>query len=228
MKRILAAVAVMAAGGAAQAATIDTSNWTSTAAPADNQLYYQNYWTTGGTSASIGRNAHTTLVSDFSLNGDFTYTGTMRATSDNDNMGVVFGWTDTSNHYRMGWEGNGYWDGGSSTENGFWLIVENGGTDTVLANVSNLYWSLNVTYDFSISRSGNDITYSIMQGLTTITSGTVTDSTFLSGNVGVYVESNYSQFSNLAASETSAVPLPATLPLLLAGFGGLAALRRRG
>lgn len=233
MKNALAIAAVLAAGTAAQAAPVDTSLWSEERAPSTNNLSSGSWSSLGGTSAYRGGNDDASLVSDFTLSGDFSYSGTMQSVgNDDDNMGIVFGWSDYQNNYRMGWESRalngGYGDQGSPVQRGFWVVRESGGTKTVLANDSNLVYTRGTTYNFAVSRTGNDISYSLTLGTTTLASGTVADATFLSGKVGVYVESQDARFENLAAAETSAVPVPASLPLLLAGFGGLAALRRRG
>lgn len=225
-----AAVAAFAFGAAqASAATVETNNWTSANGPANN-VSTASSWTTGGTTATKAGNDSTTLVSDFSTSGDFTYTGSMRSLNDNDNMGIVFGWQDANNHYRLGWEGGGYSDGGSSSQQGFWLIRETAGVDTVLFNIPSLFWAGHNTtniYDFSITRSGGDISFSMMLGTSTLASGTVTDSTFLSGKVGVYVESNASEFTDLSVAAPNVVPLPASLPFLMAGMGGLGLISHR-
>lgn len=230
MKKLLVAAVFALSAGVAQAAsfTVETNNWTKQNAPANNGNSGGN-WSTGGTSASRGANASTSLISDFNVLTDFVFTGTMRATADNDNMGIVFNWTDASNHYRMGWEGGGYSDTGSSTQQGFWLIRESGGVDTVLANTPSLFWSRNVDYDFRVARTGSTIAYEIKNGASTVVSGAVNDGTFTTGKVGVYQESNYTRFSNLAVNTPSpaAVPVPAALPLLGAGLGLLGAVRAR-
>lgn len=226
----IAAVAALTLGAAqVSAATVETNNWTQENAPANNGST-SNTWSTGGTTASKLGNNSTSLVSDFSTSGDFSYTGSMRSLNDNDNMGIVFGWQDANNHYRLGWEGGGSADYGSSTQQGFWLIRESAGIDTVLFNIPTLFWTGHNTtnvYDFSITRSGDDISFSMMLGATTLASGTVTDNTFLSGKVGVYVESNASEFTNLSVTDPNVVPLPASLPFLMAGMGGLGLLSRR-
>lgn len=225
----LATMAAMAIGATqAAATTVNTNNWTATTAPANDATISSHAWVTGGNQASISNNAHTTLVSDFSTSGDFTYSGNMRATSDNDIQGVVFGWQNKDNHYRLGWEGGGYGDQGTSIQRGLWLIRESGGVDTVLFNISSLLWSAGTNYDFSITRTGGNLSFSMMLGGATLAAATVTDTTFMTGKVGVYVESNYSQFSNLNVTEPAGVvPLPASLPFLMAGLGGLGLMARR-
>lgn len=228
MKRLIAAIFLVGFGGVAQAATLDTSSWTGALSPSYG--FDNGSWSTGGTSASIGRK-YSALISDYGTDGDFSFSGQMTQTSSNvkgdGNMGVVFGWTDASNHYRMGWSAEvGLPDGdaGSSNQFGFWLIKEIGGIDTVLVNNITLEFSVNTPYDFSIERDGDNILYSLFEGNTELQSGVITDTTYMTGKVGVYAERNASRFSDL---ELAPIPLPGTLPLLAGGLVLAGALGRR-
>lgn len=235
MRRLFTAMVLIGFGSATQAATLDTSNWTEAKSPSFNALS-GNGWSTAGTSAGIGRK-FSTLVSDYGTDGDFTFSGQMRHKSTNakgdGNMGVVFGWTDEDNHYRMGWEyfdtePTEPWPGdvGSSEQHGFWLIRETAGMDSVLVNIADLFFEFDVTYDFSIERDGDDILYSLFEDGTKLAAGVITDTTYMSGKVGVYAERNASTFDNL---DLKPIPLPGTLPLLAGGLvlAGFVARRRR-
>ena len=218
------------------AAPVDTSLWTVSNAGLQYDIGSSNAVTTGGTSVTVSGNSQSTVTSDFSQSGDFIYSGTMRAIAgDNDNMGVTFGFADVANHYRLGWEGGGFGDSpatpglGSSGANGLFLVVEQGGVGSVLFQNATLNWVLNTDYDFTISRTGNDISFEIMQGVTTLESQTVTDNTFLSGQVGVYTESQSATFANLDHTDLSVVAVPEPGTLLVLGFAlaGLGFARRR-
>lgn len=230
------AVASLLLSSPAAATVVDTALWTTLTSPG---LQFNSGGsdtvTKSGTSVSVVGNRQSTVVSNFSQSGDFVFSGRMSAgPSDNDNMGVTFGFSDLSNHYRLGWEGGGFGDIGSgslgaSGANGLFLVVEQGGVGSVLFQNASLNWALNTDYDFTVSRTGNDISFTILQGLTVVESQTVTDTTFLSGQIGVYTESQAAEFSNLAHTDLSVVAVPEPNTLFVLGFAlaGLGIARRR-
>lgn len=101
------------------------------------------------------------------------------------------------------------------------IIVSNGagsgnvadGTTDQLLNISDLVFGVGDTYEQTISRrsEGND-------SITLLSGNSLTVDLRTSGNFIDNVR---------VITEVAAVPVPASLPLLLAGFGGLAALRKR-
>lgn len=231
-ERILFTSAVLSLGAvAAQAAVLDHSAFVA----ADNVEGSSSLGPSGQTATTITMvgNSDRTAVSPDAFSGALTYSGDWRATGgDNDTIGVTFGYVDGNNNYRLGWEGGGDWDfetGNASTGgNGLWLIQETDGVATELFEVA-LNWVLNVQYSFSITLDGNDgIEFSVMDGMTTLASGSVTGSRSTDGQVGVYANSQAAVFGNLdvTPASVSTVPLPAGLPLLLAGLGGIGLLRR--
>lgn len=226
LKGLLAATALLAAG-AAQAVVVDTSLWTTAPGPSWNGGP-TGLTSAGGNQAVQNSNNDGTIVSDFTFTGDFNFSGTMTATqvafNDDDNMGLVFGWQDASNHYRLGWEQGGYGD--ISGARGMYLVKEVAGVSSILFQNPTLYWQDNVDYNFVVGRSGNDISFSL-GGV----SQTFTDTTFMSGNVGFYTESQTARFGGLASAPqapgTPSVPVPAPLVLLGLGLVGLGFARKK-
>lgn len=235
MRKLLLTLVLFGFAGGAQAALIDTVLWSPTAEGPSTNAVGTTGWTVGGISATRLGNGSGALISNFSLSGDFTFSGKFQTTSsDDENVGMVFGWQDSANHYRLGWEGNGFGDiagggFGSSGANGLWLVREQAGVGAILFELPTTFYTVSAggpVYDFTIARSDNDIFFSIDNGATNIASATVADSTFLSGAVGVYVESQQAQFTDLAADEIS-VPEPGTIALFGRGLIGLSLARQR-
>lgn len=228
MKNAIIAAAAVAATALAPAfaATPDTNTWLRSAAErsSDNQR-----WTLGVGSAAGILNGYGILYSPTDLMGDVEFTGTMTSIgTDNDIMGVVFGFQDNNNYYRMGWEDGGFAD--ASSERDFWLVKEVAGVRTTLFT-SNDEWVEQRPYDFRIARNGGNLEFSIFDTLTmsTIISQTVADMSFMTGAFGVYTESQAASFTNLETNALGAapVPVPAALPLMAGGLAGIGALRRR-
>ncbi|NRA28821.1 MAG: VPLPA-CTERM sorting domain-containing protein [Parvularculaceae bacterium] len=228
MKNIISAVAAVAATTLAPAfaATPDTNTWLRTAAErsSDNQSWSRGVGFANGTSNGYG-----ILYSNNSLSGDVEFTGTMTSTGfDNDIMGIVFGFQDNNNYYRMGWEDGGFAD--ASGERDFWLVKEVAGVRTTLFT-SGDEWIERRPYDFRIARNGGNLEFSIFDtvSMSTIISQTVADMSFMTGAFGVYTESQAASFTNLETNALGAapVPVPAALPLMAGGLAGIGALRRR-
>lgn len=226
MKKLLLSAGLLVASFSAAATTVDISLWSQENSP--------NYgrsasWNVGsGNNAIQNSNSNGSLVSDFVENGDFSFFGTMTATmasfNDNDIMGIVFGWQDDMNHYRLGWEQGGYNDGGSGAS-GMWLVQEVSGVSTILFQTEQ-FWTDLVEYNFIVGRSGNDISFSL-DGV----SQTFTNTSFMSGKVGFYTESQTANFSGLtsvpqAPEDLDEVPAPAPLGLLGLALGMLAIRRK--
>ena len=101
-----AALTAILTAGAASAATTSaqTVNWSSAANPVTGSQ--SGSYTASSDEVFLGSNGSRAFVSDVTTSGDFTYTGTMRATNDNDTMGVVFGYADAANNFRISWSGS--------------------------------------------------------------------------------------------------------------------------
>lgn len=182
----------------------------------------------GGNQAVQNTNSYGTIVSNFSFTGDFNFSGSLTPTTadfnDNDLIGLVFGWADQSNHYRLGWEQGGYND--ISGASGLFLVREVGGVSTIIFQ-QETFWSDNQDYGFVVGRSGNDISFSIT-GLIGGSNNTIqqsfTDTSFMSGNVGFWTASQTGRFGGLASAPQapSEVPEPSTLAIFALGIIGLA------
>lgn len=219
--------ATLVAAASAQAVVVDTSLWSTDRSPAYN-LGPSGLTSAGGNQAVQNNNSYGTIVSDFSFTGDFNFSGTMTPTypaggfNDNDILGLVFGWQDPSNHYRLGWEQGGFND--ISGASGMFLVRELAGVSTILFQ-QEIFWADNVDYNFIVGRSGNDISFSL-GGV----SQSFTDTTFMSGNVGFYTESQTARFGGLASAPEAPggeVSSPAPLALLGLGLVGLFVARKR-
>ena len=226
IKCIIGATALITAASA-QALVVDTSLWTTAASPAANSGP-TGLTSAGGNQAVQNSISYGTIVSDFSFIGDFNFSGSMTPTTvsfnDDDILGLVFGWQDASNHYRLGWEQGGYNDPASGAS-GMFLVRELAGVSTILFQ-QETFWADNVDYNFIVGRTGNDISF----GLAGI-SQSFTDTTFMSGNVGFYTESQTARFGGLASAPqapgTGTVSEPAPFALIGLGLLGMLFARKR-
>jgi hypothetical protein len=243
------AIALLIFCGDVSAAPLNVGGWTQTVSPSTSYIIQGKRWTYGDGFAYKPRIGNGTLVSPFSIDGDFVLSGAMATTPyyrntglinrDNDPIGVVFGWTDISNHYRFGMSGvgNGYADRGSSSERGLWLIREENGIDNVLFHDSVFRYSVTSTYHFTVGRSGSELFFDFLLNGSSLFTHRVEDTVFMSGAVGLYSESTPPTFTELSLdyppalarlSAVAAVPLPATAPMALIGFLMAVILSRRG
>lgn len=199
--------------------TVDTSLWTVEQSPAYN-ITGSNWTSVGGNQAIQNLNSYGTLVSDFTTLGDFSFSGFMNATTasfnDNDILGLVFGWQDNQNHYRLGWEQGGYND--ISGASGMFLIQEIAGVSTILFQ-QEIFWNDNTQYNFLLGRTNNDISFSL-NGV----NQSFTNTSFMGGKVGFYTESQTAHFGGLSSAPQapSTVPEPSTLMIFALGVIGLA------
>ena len=139
----------------------------------------------------------------------------------------MFGFSDVLNHYRLSWEGGGYTEVHSAPATGLSLVREVNGVSTALYNL-NVLWAINASYDMTVGRSGNTVFFSVVRvsSNTTVAQGSFADTTFASGRVGIFADSQTSRFANLDLTTT---PEPSTSLLLCAGVGVMRVLRvRRG
>jgi hypothetical protein len=211
------------------------NDWASTAEPilgrnnASWGMLDANTLTNGGNYSGV-------KVSDFSLDGDFSFTASITLRFDNDLAGIVFGWQDVGNSYYLSWGGGGFHEGypgwnGFGDWDGPQLTRFDDGVATTLVAQQQPLWTSG-EYDFTASREGNLLKVSLTQGAMTYFSTSVEDDTFLSGRVGI---GTFSQGIRLSQAQLTggggtdqAVPEPSTLAVwLVLGAVGLAAMRRR-
>lgn len=255
LNRLIFSVVLLAGavGAAAGPIVVDTSLWTKTVTPAHGYLSSSDDWTRlHANTPTRSSNSSGALISDFSLQGDFLFSGTMTpkfggqgCTSycdDNDIMGLVFGWQDEDNHYRLGWSQGGLAD--ITGKKGLFLVREVDGSSSTIWKDQSLFWLEDNDYSFSIQRLGEELLISL-SGLGTDVVGTeaadgslpssvpvgtpfdlsfsILDTVFEAGRIGVYSESQIVTFSNLSVS----VPVVPSAALLLAGALALVGSRKR-
>jgi hypothetical protein len=223
MKKIILCLSLLLSfNSSATLINVDTSLWTVGQSPSQNST--GSSWTAvGGNQAIQDTNSYGTLVSDFTTSGDFNFGGFMTPTTvsfnDDDILGLVFGWQDNQNHYRLGWEQGGFND--TSGASGMFLIQEIAGVSNILFQ-QEIFWDDNTQYNFLVGRTNNDISFTL-NGV----SQSFTDTSFMSGHVGFYTESQTARFGGLtsAPKPPSSVPEPSTLVIFALGVMGLVSRR---
>lgn len=221
------ALAHSAAGNAAPiTASYALTHWLRAPSPMDGANV--DAWTLSGSSIFYNDNTGQTLASDVVVGSDFSFSSDLRATSDDDRYGLVFGFQDAANNYRFSWECNcangGYAEVTTPATRGLNFIREVGGVSVNLFNAPTLFWHQNTTYDVTVFRRGATIGFDVEQvGGGSIASGTFTDTTFLAGRVGLWNSSQATTYSNIDLT----VPEPGTFALLGVGMAACAAARKR-
>ncbi|MBZ9613241.1 hypothetical protein [Rheinheimera maricola] len=237
MKKVLIAclLSCLSLGANAGIINVDTSKWSAVVGPSNDRN--TGTWVGLKSQAPEKRgNTSGALVSDFQLFGDFLFSGFFSPTTvdydDNDIVGLVFGWQDEQNHYRVGWsqtqragtnDDQSYRDITGRT--GLYLIREVGGVSNTLFNISDLFWEDNTSYGFNVSRQGSQLNVNF--GTETFS---LEDLTFTSGRVGVYTESQTARFWQLSAStpplDVSSVAEPGVVVFISGLFLVVAASRQ--
>ena len=180
------------------AAAIDTTLWSSIPPSTLTQ------WEEADNRRIFPNDATSLLLSEFVATENSNFSGRLSANEDDDILGVVFGWQDADNHYRLGWEGGGL-DDEESGASGLFLVKEVAGISEVLFE-SEQFWQANTVYPFSLYRSGDNIGFSLDDQVQRFI-----DSTFSSGQIGLYVDSQAATFSSLSHAP---VPIPPAVFLL--------------
>jgi uncharacterized protein (TIGR03382 family) len=247
---------------------VDTSFWTDAASPSSNKNSKNDKWVRvhSDTPTKLS-NSSGALISDFSVDGNFNFSGIFSPTfasngscasentcDDDDILGLVFGWQDASNHYRLGWsQGDGSNSSGLKDitgKTGLFLVKEENGDSNTIMNWSSDFWLEDVEYIFDISRVADTIRFGL-KGLMQNTAGvqgssvpsapvsgsvfkniefSVFDNTFTSSRVGIYTESQTAMFKSLnvnvpSQANANSVSAPATISFAM--LGGLALLFSR-
>ncbi len=165
--------------------------------------------------------------------------------SDNDFMGFVFGYQNSSNFYLFDWKQGNQSAYGANATAGMTIKKMTGGTGDGLVDLSlgefwenqadlgdmtildknqgsGKGWANNILYDFHLdfNKTPGDIHIVVKQGATILWDTTVNDTTFSAGEFGFY---NYSQqtvrYAGFEQTGGVIVPVPAPGAVLLAGLG---------
>jgi hypothetical protein len=189
---------------------------------------------------------------------NFTTQGTWQGTSagDNDYMGFVFGYKNSSNFYVFDWKQANQASGAAFAAEGMTIKKFQGATGNGLADLSiaefwenehalgdmsvlaanhgsDKGWGSGVLYDFFLdfNTTPGQFTVVVKQGATTLWDQTVVDSTFTSGQFGFYNNSQapvrYAGFEREGGEEPEPVPAPTALSLVAVGLAGLTAAAKR-
>jgi hypothetical protein len=181
-----------------------------------------------GQSSAQDTDRYGAIVSDFTSTGDFNFSGSLFMPNDSDVAGLLWGFQDRDNHYRLSWDTSGrvkrvgLTDGpyerpdllpgpnpGQPGSKGLSIIKEVNGVSTFLATNILLPWQKSISYNYRVRRTGNNLLVSLLQGQQTLFSTTIADTTFMSGKVGfntagVEVFYGNTQFSGTTASNAIA------------------------
>lgn len=261
MKIVGIAAVVLSCSAQASQIVVDTSFWTESVSPSSNRNSANDSWVRvhSNTPTKLS-NSSGALISDFSLDGNFNFSGIFSPTfasngscasentcDDDDILGLVFGWQDANNHYRLGWsQGDGTNSSGLKDvtgKTGLFLVKEENGNSNTIMNWSSDFWIEDVEYIFDISRVADTISFGLkgfMQNIPGVQSAVVPsepvidgvfkniefsvfDNTFTSGRVGIYTESQTAVFKSLNVTVPSQV-INATAPatIMFTMLGGLA------
>jgi hypothetical protein len=255
-KGFFCALVLISAPMAGNAAPLDLSGWSELTLDFAGGQPAGNWVLESGNTAVVQQvNADPSFYLNNINQTSFSMDGSWQVitSSDDDYMGFVFGYKNSSNFYLFDWkQGTQSYVGRTANEGmtikkmtgstgdgladlslaEFWENGVDFGDMTILAqnHGSTEGWLDNVLYDFHLdfNLTPGEIHIEIMQGTTTLWDVTVTDNTFTSGQFGFY---NFSQqsvrYAGFEQTGGQVVPEPATIALMGLGLAGVGFARKR-
>jgi len=211
----------------AQAVTLDASTWIDADDPIkENQSATSE---TGDGFVSIRGNGDLAVVTDYAVAPPFQFSGQFSAPGDDDILGIVFGYEDGFNNYRITWTGgeDHDWEAGPRF-GGLMLVREDDGVTDVLFRNASLLWTAGIEYTFSLSVDAAQTSFDLAEGTNVLASFTVMeDFSDAAGAVGVFTRSNAANFYALSDETVNVIPVPGGMPLFLSAAGLLFWVGRR-
>ncbi len=259
IRKTVLAIAFLGFGLSASADPVDLSGWSALSLSfPDGQGVGE--WVLGAGSTYVDQvyNADPSFYlnnlnqTSYSMDGSFQ----VRTAEDDDYVGFVFGYQNSSNFYLFDWKQEGQESGAYYAAEGMTIKKMTGSTGDGLVDLSlaeffenehahedmdvldqkqdsTMGWADNTVYDFHLDFNQNpgEIHVVVTEGAITLWDVTVTDSTFTSGQFGFYnysqADVRYSGFEQTGGVIVDVIPAPGAA--LLAGLGACFAgwMRRR-